>query len=171
MPFARSFGSSARDPATYDAVLEQFGFDSAPRYQPTNGATYCATAAEDAAAACGVVLPKVYGANCHVGKPINGDGSPFCYLQANDLQDWLASIDGSGVGGHGWVEAESLADAQAKASLGYPTLATYKNPAGHGHIAFIMSDGTLAQAGAKCGYHIPFGEVFGALPARFWYHL
>jgi hypothetical protein len=171
MPYALSNGSTSRNPADYDRTLEQFQFDTAPRYQPDAEGTYCATALEDGAPALGVILPKVYGANGCVGKPIGGTGSPFNYLQANDLTDWLASIDGSGNGGHGWKET-SLAGAQSQAALGRPTILTYKNPdpTKHGHVAWMMSDGTLAQAGATCGYHIAIDQAFGNLVFRCWWH-
>ena len=147
-PYAISNGTDSRDPDAYLLVLKQFGFDTEARYQPGSGNTYCNIAMWDASRALACEVPHWW---------IRSD---MTYGQQeetiNASIDWLTSMGGD----YGWLNAGSLSAAMLTAQAGQPTLVTWKNPSGHGHVAWLLPDGSLAQAGAKCGYGIPMSQVF-----------
>jgi hypothetical protein len=159
-PFQLSNGSDNRSPDRYVEVLRQFCFDTDPRYQPGDGATFCNIAQWDASRALACEVPHWW---------IRADGQ---YGEEEEPINkgilWLAH-DG---GAYGWSPV-TADDAKLAASLGKPTLVTWSNPLGHGHVAWVMPDWSLAQAGAVCGYGIAFPRVFTAAmmsQLQFWAH-
>jgi len=150
-PVPLSNGSDARSPAAYLAVLTAFQFNSNPRYQPSPGVTWCNIAAADGGFALGALVPHVW------STPQSGQWSEHT---ANQTIDWLLTTGKD----YGWKSVSAAAAKQAAAD-GLPTLVCWKNPAGHGHLGWVQPDWSLAQAGAKCGYGIPFTDVFTAAMA------
>lgn len=160
MRFVSSNGNDNRSPARYEAVLRQFNFDTSLRYQPAGGDTFCNIAAWDASRALCCEVP-------HWWNNLNGSYG-MQELVINEGILWLGT---EGVD-YGWTQVDADA-AKAAAALGQPTLVTWRNPTGHGHIAWVMPDWTLAQAGASCGYGISFTSVFtpAMMPQlEFWTH-
>lgn len=147
-PWSVSNGSADRSPDKYLRCLKQFNFDSQDRYAPENGVTFCNIAASDAAPALGCHIPHVH---------LNyGSGYTVQEFRANDLYDWFPGEDGRAFG---W-QPVNADDAKKAAALGFPTVVLWYNPEGPGHIAWVLPDGTLGQAGGKCGYGFAFSQVF-----------
>lgn len=99
-------------------------------------------------------------------------GCPVPLVLANDQHLWLTKHGAE----NGWASCSSIT-AQEAANKGCPSLATWVNSTGHGHIALVVPSPKgeagvwIAQAGAanfSCG-HLSRG--FGALPVSFWRHL
>lgn len=149
MPFAQSNGSDNRSPDNYVAVLKQFGFDVSSRYQPGEGATYCNIAMWDASRALGCEVPHWW----VMQNGQYGEQEETINLAIHWLLD--AGLD------YGWKQVAADYAKQACA-LGKPTLVTWLNPSGHGHVAWVQPDWTLAQAGATCGYGLAFTQVFSS---------
>ncbi len=139
-------GSSAnRNRATYDNVLNQFAVGVNPRYARREGNTYCNIFVWDATRAMGAEIPHWVDANGNHA-PV-GRGRE---LDANATNQWLNTHGGR----FGW-RAVSAEEAQRLANQGHPTVASWRNPGGIGHIAMvrpgdITSRGpAIAQAGAS----------------------
>lgn len=168
--------SSCRSPVHLVAVAQALGLGVEPRFQPEGATTFCATAAVDFCGGMGVTLPAVWGENGGIGTPLGPSPNAGGYrrLRANDLQDWLAGKDGVDFG---WMVVDELSAIQ-RASSGFPTLVTFKNPGGEGHIAGVLpsSDGRVIifQAGKRSFYAEPLEAGFGAdrkaIPVKFFSH-
>lgn len=141
--------SEFRDPDIYDAVLNQFGVETNPRYTPKNGDTYCNIYVWDATKAMGAEIPHW----------VNSAGEPVAVatgkeLNANGVVDWLENHGQD----NGW-RAISASEAQEYANSGKPTVAVWENPSpgDPGHVAMVRPGGdynpstgpTIAQAGGK----------------------
>ncbi|HYI00066.1 peptidoglycan-binding protein [Hyalangium sp.] len=136
---------SDRNAATYADVIDQFGVGSNPRYQPRDGNTYCNIFAWDVTKAMGAEIPHwVDGAGNPTGV---GQGRE---LDANGGHLWLQNQGPA----HGWREV-SAEEAQQMANQGHPTVASWHNPGGIGHIGVVRPGEinergpALAQAGAR----------------------
>lgn len=167
-PIALYSQPGARSAALLDAVIDQFHVGTSPRYavRDANGDgikdTFCNVFAWDVSRACGRELPHW----------INADGSPSLpggaslELSINRLIGWLKTHGQR----FGWNPA-TRAFAHANANAGAPSIVTYANPGGHGHIAVIRpnpADLTIAQAGGVCFDRGPLARGFGNLPVEFW---
>jgi len=93
-----------------------------------------------------------------LGAPIPGG------LLANEIQDWLNDKK------NGW-KSLSAAEAQRRADAGYPVVASWRNPRGHGHIAMVRPDTnpyddqegpTIAQAGRDNSNSTSVADGFGS---------
>jgi predicted chitinase/LysM repeat protein len=136
---------SNRNADTYADVIDQFGVASNPRYQPRDGNTYCNIFAWDVTKAMGAEIPHwVDGAGNPTGV---GQGRE---LDANGGHLWLQNHGPA----HGWREV-SAQEAQQMANQGHPTVASWHNPGGIGHIGVVRPGEinergpALAQAGAR----------------------
>lgn len=161
-PFNTSCGSLCRSPLHYVQVVRQFDVESNPRYQAGGGDTWCNLFAWDVTRAFACELPHwvprtdgVYG------------------MREQTINEGIAWLGGEGFV-YGWENC-SEDEAQLHAAGGLPTLATYYNPAGHGHVAVVMPSqpGALliAQAGRSNLFNAPLAQGFGSLPVSFWFHL
>lgn len=123
-------------------------------------------------------------------RDVTGDGIPetwcnrFCsdachelgallpYMLVDGQLIWLESYAAREAG---WEEC-SPARAEACASMGFPTLAIWSNPKGHGHISMVCPSlgGQLglhiAQAGSTNYANAPIASGFGHLQPRFFTH-
>ena len=154
-PLTSRAGSRSR--ALYDAVLDQFDVGRNPRYARRDGNTYCNIFAWDATRAMGAEVPHW----------VSGHE-----LDANSLHRWLGNEGGR----TGWRRVNAQ-EAQAQANLGRPTLATWYNPGGIGHVAMVRPGAvtpegpTIAQAGRRNFNHGQLQQGFGHRPAVFWAHV
>lgn len=139
-----------RSPATYYAVAQQFNVEHSPRYAPPgDGRTWCNIYVWDVTRAMGVEIPHWYDPATGASRPM-GLGSE---MRANDMVAWLKA-------GHGWTAVDA-ATARARAAAGIPTTVVWPNPGGIGHVAMLMPDGTIAQAGASNLWRKPISHGFG----------
>jgi predicted chitinase len=134
-----------RNADTYADVIDQFAVGNNPRYAPRGGNTYCNIFAWDVTKAMGAEIPHwVDGAGNPTGV---GQGRE---LDANGGHLWLQNQGPS----HGWREV-SAEEAQQMANQGHPTVASWHNPGGIGHIAVVRPGEinergpAIAQAGAS----------------------
>lgn len=152
--------SAARSAAMLEQVLEQFDVTTAKRYQPDKVRTWCNIFVWDATRALGCEVPHWYDVQTGEGLPV-GRGSE---MTANRMVDYL---DG-GFGGWRKVTPE---DAVARASFGFPViLGWYNQYSGPGHVAMLLPDGTVAQAGRKCLWRATVAKAFGRFTPRYWTH-
>jgi hypothetical protein len=94
-------------------------------------------------------------------------------LDANGVVDWLVSFGAT----YGWSKTSATL-AQDAANQGRPTIVTYKNPTGIGHMGVIrpgsLPVGSLGPALAQAGRtNFANGFVqqgFGTLPITYWTH-
>lgn len=151
------------------AVLAQFPLATAKRYAPTRDAkggltTWCNVFVSDATAALGCEIPHwidAAGNKAPVGRGWELGASGFeRYLQRH--ADW-----------HRCLPDEAAQQARA----GFPVVATWYNPRGHGHVAMVLPTSTaaelrIAQAGATNLWDRPIREGFGyhAGECLFWWH-
>lgn len=152
---------SCRSPEALRAVAAQFDVATEARYRPrdTSGDglidTHCDAFVGDCTAALGAPIPFWWRAK---------------ELSANGSIDWLEKHGPR----YGWRRA--LGDAaRAMAAAGRIAVATWRNPAGPGHVALLLPpapDGTIriAQAGRRCLFDVPLVEGFGSHPVVFYVH-
>jgi hypothetical protein len=148
-----------RDPNIYNAVLNQFGVETNPRYESRNNNTYCNIYAWDATSAMGAEIPHWVDPN---GNPVDvGKGRE---LNANSVVSWLGEHGNR----YGW-QAVSAEDAQAYANQGSPAVTVWANPnrSLSGHVAMVRpgeylhdKGPNIAQAGAANLNHGYVNDIF-----------
>lgn len=164
---ALTSGSACRTPELLERVVGQFGLDTAKRWEKhvvelAEGKrvdTYCNVALSDLTKALGCEIPRWW-----------QRGALMVQLSANDQQRWLRR---EGVQ-HGWRGC-TVAEAQARANMGYPAATTWLNPEVHpvtkreqpGHVGLFVPDrGELglfiAQAGMTNFSRGTLSSGFGA---------
>lgn len=151
-----------RSPENYWAALRQFDVEHAVRYQVWNKRTFCNIFVWDGTRALG----------CEIPHWVDKDGTivkPFSYTSwettANILgAQWLPRWGAQ----YGWKRCEKD-DGEDRARRGLPVVLSYVATVGPGHVAFLMPNGNVYQAGAKNG-EFPVGEVFGKLLYTTWTH-
>jgi predicted chitinase len=155
---------SARGAEAYNAVIDQFSVDNNPRYAQRDGNTYCNIFAWDVTKAMGAEIPHwVDGAGNPTGV---GQGRE---LDANGGHRWLEQHGAK----HGWREV-SAQEAQALANQGHPTVASWNNPGGIGHIAVVRPGEdtgrgpAIAQAGARNFNDGHVKDSFGNAPVKYF---
>lgn len=161
-------GSACRTAELLLRVVAQFGLDTAARWlkhvsTQANGektlATYCNIWLSDVTKALGCEIPRWW-----------QHGALLVELSANDQQRWL---QGEGLR-HGWRPC-TVAEAQARANMGYPAVVTWRNPEVDpvtkrehpGHVALFVPDQGeeglfIAQAGLTCFSRGSLSSGFGA---------
>ena len=167
-PLAFQYISSAglRSAETLNRVISQFNVESAERYRPRNGNTYCNIFVWDVTRALGCEIP-------HYVDRANGD--PRYYpdikgayeLDANGVCDWLRRRGAD----YNW-RAVTAAEAQHYANAGYPVVAAWRNNAnGPGHVLIVrpatggydpQRGVTVAQAGK---YNFSYAHITAAMSA------
>ena len=145
-----------RSRGRYDDVLNQFAVGVNLRYARRDGNTYCNIYVWDATKAMGAEIPHW----------VNGRE-----LDANGANSWLRSQGAA----HGWRQA-TASEAQAAANRGQPSVASWNNPGGIGHIAMVRpgeltSDGPAsAQAGGVNFNNRHIANGFGSRQPGYWVH-
>ena len=138
-------------------IIKELDVEASPRYRAAGGKTYCNIFVSDFLDALGLPPTHVEG-----GEELN----------ANAMFDWLSSPKGAGTG---WIVADrgTALDAAAR---GHVVLAGYFNPnispitkkPRPGHIAIVLPEGTIAQAGKQNFVGRTIREGFGDLPVVFF---
>lgn len=153
---------SAKLPASVTklrAVIRDLDVENAPRYRATKTQTWCNIFVTDVIDAMGFDPGHWVakdGTRADVGK---GEE-----LSANKLVRWFVEKGPS----HGWTEADrpSAVDAAARGHLvvvGWDSLGP-----GSGHVAILLPEGTIAQAGRTNFVGRTIAEGFGRLPVKFF---
>lgn len=129
----------------YTAVAKQFNVANAARYQPPPGstATWCNIYVWDVTRAMGVEIPHFW-SGADNGKE----------MRANDIHRWLD------MGTNGWRKVTAAA-ARTFAAQGIPVVLAWPNPGGTGHVAMMLPDGLIAQAGRTNFFGGSVGAGFG----------
>ncbi|MFT3866833.1 MAG: hypothetical protein QM729_21430 [Solirubrobacterales bacterium] len=123
-----------------------------PRYlrnQQGRGETYCNIFASDVCDLFGVPPSHT---------------QPGYELNANGMVRWLTDSGPE----FGWVAGDAKT-AQDAAARGHLVLLGYDSKSSKpGHIAVLLPEGTLAQAGAKNGMGLTVASIFGRLPTQYF---
>lgn len=151
------------------AAVAALHVTTAQRYAPDLTHTWCNVYASDLLGILRAPLPRIVaGRELTINEVIGGlRGRDFVF------RDWTR------LAGAGWAsDAKTLARLFDLADAGMPTIATYQNPTGHGHIAVLVPGHDRAHgifvscAGRICLERGPIAQAFGAvLPQlEFWGH-
>ena len=158
-------GTTNRSASLLNRIVDQFDVEHTLRYVPRGGTTFCNVFLNDVTRALA----------CEINHLEIGAGGPK-ELDANKMIEWVTGPTGRR---HGWTECRDAAAARSAADRGFPTVVTWYNPKGIGHVAMAVpapldapSDGRvyIAQAGAsnfRCGL---VSRGFGSLPVRYFTH-
>lgn len=165
-PWKSIFPPSARLPFSAEKlrkVIEELDVEHAPRYKAEGGRTWCNVFASDVLSAMGLPPPHWVS---QTGEPLPGPASDGVELTANGMANWLET---HGIR-NGWVSTgrEEAMDAAAR---GHVAVVTYTAPKGSGHIAILLPEGTIAQAGKLNFVGRTIREGFGNLPVQFWVNI
>jgi hypothetical protein len=100
------------------------------------------------------------------GAPVSSAGSNTTELNANQVNDWLNTYGSA----YGWTKV-SAEEAQYYANMGMPSVTSWKNPSGHGHLQVVSPslDGAynpekgvaIAQAGRQLKNYDYITSVYG----------
>ncbi len=157
---------TSRTPTLLSKVVAQFDVTRAIRYQPTATDTYCNVFVWDVTRALDCEIPHWVDKGNKPAKPGTKE------LTVNATCDWLAT---EGMN-EGWLPIAE-AEARLRVKAGYPTVAIWKNPAGHGHIAMVVPprpdavDATfIAQAGRTNFAYGLLSLGFGPRSVTFYSH-
>ena len=149
-----SCGPSERSPANLEACIDQFRSELiGGKWEPRDGLTWCNAFAQAVTAALQCPIPMAL---------------------ANEQIAWLEGLGGKS---SGWTET-TREHAITSAQVGNPTLVTWANPTGHGHIAVLRPAPLghehdapfIAQAGRENFWIGRLQRGFGNLPVKFWTH-
>ena len=146
-------------------IVRQFDVERSARYRPADGKTWCNLYLADLAVAFGKPLFRVVDER---GNPVLISVTGARYLRANDMIDWLTS---HGTARYGWREID-LADAEVRAGNGAFVVVAWQNPKADesGHVALMLPDGTITQAGRTNHATCSIAHGFGDRPLRFFTH-
>lgn len=155
--------SSSNQPWSPDklrAVVRELDPANTPRYRADDRRTWCNVFVTDVFDAMGVA-PTHW---------MNKDGSPgvpgpeAVELSANKLVRWMREIGPK----YGWtlVDKETAFDA---AGRGHLVMLGWENiGGGSGHVAVLLPEGTIAQAGKRNFIGEPMSAGFGNLPVSYF---
>jgi peptidoglycan hydrolase-like protein with peptidoglycan-binding domain len=165
-PFTNAPGERSAD--AYNQALNQFAVGNNPRYRRRNGNTYCNIFAWDVTKAMGAEIPHWVDGNMNPSSP----GAAGAWeMSANSIARWLDRKGGE----NGWRQV-SAAEAQVAANRGQPSIASWDNPGGIGHIGMIRPGvltnrgPALAQAGSRNFNDGHVSDGFGRAQPEYWVH-
>lgn len=157
-----------RSASKYADVLDQFAVGNNPRYARRDGNTYCNIFSWDATRAMGAEIPHWVDGN---GNPAAVGARGAWEMDANATNRWLHNHGPR----NGWRKV-SAEEAQRMANEGHPTVASWNNPGGIGHIAMVrpgeLTAGgpTIAQAGASNFNSGTVRQGFGSAQPEYFVH-
>lgn len=146
-------------------VIDELDVEHAPRYQPTATATYCNIFVSDVLQAM-ELQPQHW---CDINGEPAEDGDPSAFeMNANRMARWF-KLHGPR---NGWEEAEQR-EAIDAASRGHVVVAVWDSKVVNkpGHVAIVLPEGTIAQAGRTNFVGKTIREGFGNLTPRFYVHV
>lgn len=157
-----------RSADAYRAVISQFNVESSERYRVNKmgqNDTYCNIFAWDVSRAMGAEIPHYI--NPATKEPVQAGTPNAIELNANAINDWLNTTGKT----YGWVKV-SAEEAQYYANQGMPSVTSWKNPGGHGHMQIVSpsADGqynasrgvAIAQAGRHLYNYNYITAVYGS---------
>jgi len=155
---------SNRSASRYDAVIDQFGVETNPRYSTSQGGTYCNIFVWDVTGAMGAEIPHYY--NAGTGEPMKYGDEGASQMTANSMYTWLHQHGEE----YGWVEV-SAEEAQNLANEGHPVVTALYRSGSHGHVQVVCpsKDGTyneekgvtVAQAGRNLRDYTYISSILG----------
>lgn len=153
------------DPRKLRMVIDELDVEHAPRYQPTKSATYCNIFVADVLQAMGLQPQHWCDAD---GNPAEDGQTGAFEMNANRMARWF-KLHGQR---NGWVEADRQTASDA-AARGHVVVLVWDSgrPDRSGHIALLLPEGTIAQAGRTNFVGKTVREGFGNLPVKFWVQL
>lgn len=141
-------------------VVKELDPKKNPRYTPENGKTWCNIFLTDVVRAMGH-LPHHW-----MKADGSGPGKPpsDVEMSANKLVAWFDKFGPA----HGWIESDRQS-AFAAAERGHlVVLGWFNDKPGSGHVAVLLPEGTIAQAGRRNFVGEPVSAGFGTLPVRYF---
>jgi len=147
-------------PEKLRAVVNTLDVENAPRYQRTAYATYCNIFVTDVFKAMG--FPPTHWVDAHDGRPVaQGKGRE---LNANGIIRWMKEFGPA----QGWVDADRKTAVDA-AGRGHLVMVGWDSKSAKpGHVAIMLPEGTIAQAGSTNFVGKTIREGFGNLPVEFF---
>lgn len=143
------------DRTTLHKIVKALDVVDAPRYK-RDANTYCNIFVWDVTRNARCEVPHWVVPHTDLAGEVGGKNVE---LDANAQIDWLS---------RNWVEQDRNA-AFASAEAGYLVVVTWRSPPGGiGHVAVLLPEGTIAQAGAHNFVGAPIGSGFGRLPVKFY---
>ena len=170
--------AGSRSAETLNKVISQFKVESAARYQPRNGNTYCNIYVWDVTRALGCEIPHYVERSS--GQPrYYPDVKGASELDANGAYDWLRQHGAD----YGWREI-SASEAQHFANNGFPVVSAWRNNSGGaGHVQMVCPSRnggydpirgvTVAQAGSRNTSYAHINATMSAdkvAQARYYVH-
>lgn len=146
-------------PTKLRSVVDELDVENAPRYAPTGTATYCNIFVSDVLQAMG--LEPGHWVD-EAGNPTE-DGHGW-ELNANRMIRWF-KLHGEE---HGWTQAPRTAALDAAARGHMVVVGWDSRSSGPGHIAILLPEGTIAQAGRKNFVGGTIREGFGNREVTFF---
>ena len=156
--------ASAKLPNTSEKlhkVIAELDVEKSPRYKRTpDGRTWCNIFVSDVLDAFGYYPSHWMDSQ---GGPPEEKGV-VVELNANQMLRWLLAHGGN----YGWIHADRDM-AMSAAERGHIVLVGWDSRTGKpGHIAVLLPEGTIAQAGRTNFVGKTIREGFGTLPVQFW---
>lgn len=151
-----------RNPRMYEQTLRDLKPTEGSRYARTvDGHTFCNIFLWDGTRALGCEIPHWVHKDFLPSQ--TGQGVE---LTANGIHAWLYKV-GKQFGWRKVTHTEGI----GRAADGFPTILVWKNPNSKrpGHVAFLLPEGRVIQAGRKNGV-MTVNEAFGSLPFDTWTH-
>lgn len=141
-------------------VIDELDVENAARYARKGPQTFCNIFVSDVCDAMGF-------APSHWVNPDTGEQAGFgegIELNANGMCSWFKQFGAK----HGWIEADRITAMDAAARGHLVVLGWDSKTNKPGHIAVLLPEGTIAQAGRTNFVGKTISEGFGKLPVKFW---
>lgn len=146
-------------PDKHRHVLKDLQVEKSNRYKARDGQTWCNIFLWDYTRAMG----------CEIPHWVNPDGSPAEVskgreLNANGIVSWLNQHGPR----YGWVNADRRTAFDAAERGHVVALGWHSGSGKPGHVAVLLPEGTIAQAGRRNFVGETIEQGFGKLPVQFW---
>lgn len=149
----RILSNASRSPKSYVGACAQFDVAKNPRYVGDVRGTYCNIFVWDCTRALGCEVPHWTSGKVGIGKE----------MRTPDMRAWLQDEK------NGW-KCRTKEDAIASANFGFPTIMSWEpTEPGIGHVAMLLPDGLIAQAGRHNLWKATPEEGFGKKLAQVLY--